>query len=75
MPARLTQEELQRVGRRLERLRRGRGCLLGRRLRLGLALGLGEQLDAAPVELLIDGFRLERVELERLQHLDQLDLP
>ena len=74
MPAGLAQEELQRVGRRLERLRRRRRRLLGRRLRLGLALRLGEQLDPAPVELLIDGLGLERIELERLEHLDQLDL-
>jgi hypothetical protein len=72
--ARLAQEELQRVGRRLERLCRRRRCLLGWRLRFGLALRLDEQLDAAPVELLIDGLRLERVELERLQQFDQLDL-
>src|SRR5699024_1120249 len=50
--------------------------LLGRRLGLGLALRLGgEQLDTAPVELLVDSLRLERIELERLEHLDQLDLP
>jgi hypothetical protein len=70
VPPRLAQEELQRVGRRLERRR-----LLGRRLGLRLVLGLDEQLDAAPVELLIDGLRLERIELEGLQQLDQLDLP
>ena len=75
VPAGLAQEELQRVGRRLERLRRRRRRLLGRRLGLGLALRLDEQLDPAPVELLIDGVGLERIELERLQHLDQLDLP
>jgi hypothetical protein len=71
----LAQEELQRVGRRLERLGRHRRRLLGLRLRLGLPLRVDEQLDAAPVELLIDGLRLERVELEGLDHLDQLDLP
>ena len=74
MPAGLAQEELQRVGRRLERLSYRRWCLLGRGLGLGFALRLDEQLDSAPVELLVDGLRLEGVELERLEHLDQLDL-
>ena len=75
MAAGLAQEELQRVGRRLERLGRGRRRLLRRRLGLGLSLRLRrEQLDAAPVELLVDGLGLERVELERLEDLDQLDL-
>jgi hypothetical protein len=40
----------------------------------GGAFSGGEQLDAPPVELLIDGLGLERIELERLQDLDQLDL-
>jgi hypothetical protein len=75
VPAGFAQEELQRVGRRLERLGRRRGSLLGRRLGLCLALRLDEQLDAAPVELLIDRLRLERIELERLENLDQLYLP
>ena len=77
MTAGLAKEELQRVSRRLERLDRRGPCLLGRRLRLrlGLPFRLGEQLDAAPVELLVDGLRLEGVELEGLEHLDQLGLP
>jgi len=75
VPAGLAQEELQRVGRRLERLGRRGWRLLGRRLRLCLALWLDEQLDPAPVELLIHGLRLERVKLEGLQQLDELGLP
>ena len=70
VPAGLAQEELQRVGRRLDRLdgRRGR-----RRRGLGLLLRLlRQQLDAAPVELDVHGFDLERVELHRLEQLDQL---
>src|SRR5690242_12669407 len=75
MAAGLAQEELQRVGRGLERLGDRRRCLLGRRLGLGLSLRLRcAQLDAAPVELLVDGLRLERIKLERFEHLDQVDL-
>ena len=44
------------------------------RLGLGLVLGLDEQLDAASVELLVDRLDLERIELERLEHLDELGL-
>lgn len=73
MASGLAQEQLERVGRRLERLRGRRWRR--RLLRLGLPLRLGEQLDAAPVELLVDRLRFERVELERLQHVHQLDLP
>ena len=40
-----------------------------------LLLGLDEQLDPSPVELLVDGFELERLELERLEDLVQVDLP
>jgi hypothetical protein len=62
------EEELQRVGRRLDRSRDGRGW--GSRF----LLRLDDQLDPAAVELLIDGFELERLELERLEDLVQLDL-
>ena len=48
---------------------------LGRRFGYGLPFWFGEQLDAAPVELLVDGLRLERVELERFEHVDELHLP
>ena len=68
MLAGLAQEELQRVGRRLDG-RRDRGW--GRRLLLRLV----DELDAAPVELDVDGVDLERVELERLEHVLQLGLP
>src|SRR4029079_16095390 len=71
----LAQKELQRVGVRLERWRDRRWCLLPRRLGLGLALRLDEQLDAAPVELLVDGLRLEGVELERAQRARQISTP
>ena len=65
----LAEEELERVGRRLDGRRRGR------RGRCGLLfLGLDEQLDAAPVELLVDGLDLQRVELERFEQLVQFDL-
>jgi len=64
----LAQEELQRVGRRLDRGRhRGRG----RRLLLDLL----DELDPAPVELDEDGVNLQRIELERLQDLLELGLP
>src|SRR5437763_1447518 len=56
----LAEEQLERIGGRLERLRgrrRRRRRLL--RLRLRLALGLDEQLDPAAVELLVDRLRLE----------------
>ncbi len=75
VPAGLTQEQLQGVCRRLERLWRRRRRLLGWRLGVGFALRRREQLDPAPVELLVDRLGLEGIELERLQPLDQLQLP
>ena len=68
VPARLAEEQLEGVRRRLDRLR-GRGwggCLL---------LRLLEQLDPPPVELAVHGVRLQRVELERLEDLLQLRRP
>ena len=70
MAAGVAQEQLQRVRGRLlhdrRRWRRGRGLLL-------LALGLRD-LDPALLELAEDGVRLERVEVQRLEHLDQLGI-
>jgi hypothetical protein len=75
VPAGLAQEELQRVGRRLpgDRDRRRR---LGCRLRLPLAVlaDVVDDLDLARLELAEDGVDLERVEVERLEHLVQIGL-
>ena len=75
MPAGLAQEELQRVGRRLERLGAGGGVFSGGGSGSASRSGSTSSSIAAPVELRVDGFDLERVELERLEQLDQLDLP
>ena len=72
MPAGLAQEELQRVGRRLDGEDRRRRRLLRLRLRLGLRrLGV-EHLDAALLELRAQGLELERVEPVRLGQLGEL---
>ena len=72
MPARLAQEELERVGRRLDRLDDGRR---GRRRR-GLAHGLLlEHVDTALLELAEERVGLERVELVELDDLRDLGLP
>src|SRR3954453_13138507 len=66
----LAQEQLQRVGRSLVgRLERGR-----RRLLL-FVLVLLDQLDSAPLELVEERIRLERVELVQLDQLGQVRLP
>jgi hypothetical protein len=68
MASDLTQEELQRVGRRLERLR-----LRNRRSRLadGLLLPLDE-LDASFLQLPLDLLDLDGVEVEELDSLLEL---
>ena len=63
----LAEEELQRVGRRLARRRRrggGAGGLLG--------LGLLDDVDAAGLELVAQRLELERLQLERLDELEQV---
>jgi hypothetical protein len=70
MAARLPQEELQRVGRRLLRDGRRRRRWRGRRL-----FGLFDHLDPALVELAVDGIGLEQSELVRLEHLRELSVP
>jgi hypothetical protein len=65
MPARLAQEELERVRRRL---RRSRDRLRGG-LRLGLVL---EHLDSARLELTEHGVHLGRVELVRVDHVREV---
>src|SRR5439155_25224830 len=68
VPARLAQEELERVRRRLYRRHDRRGW--GRRLGLPV-----EHLDPALLELAVDAVDLERIERERLQRLAELALP
>ena len=69
VPASLTQEELQRVGRRLVGgLKRGRGR------RLLFLLPLLEHLDAAALELGHEQIRLERVELVQLEDICEIDM-
>src|SRR5581483_743053 len=69
----LAEEELERVGGRLPR-ERGRGRRHRGRLDLGLLDRVHDHLDRALLELAEDGVDLERVELERLEHLVQLGL-
>jgi hypothetical protein len=65
MPADLTQEELERIGRGLEDLRgSGRRRRLARRLLDDL-----DQLDVALFDLPVDELGVSRVELEGVQHL------
>ena len=70
VPAGLAEEELQRVRRRLDGAAATAG--VGEPLLLGL---LDDELDPSAVELLVHGFELERLELERLEDLVQVDLP
>src|SRR4029077_4691254 len=65
--ARLAQEELQRVGRRLRRLRCNRGWGSGLLLEL-----LRHELDAPPVELDVHGLDFERSELHRVEQLTEI---
>src|SRR5205085_4347358 len=71
MPARLAQEELQRVrgglGRHGDRRRRWRG--------LFALLLVVDDLDAALVELAVDGLGLEHAQLQRLEHVVELRMP
>ena len=71
MAAGLAEEQLQGVGRRLDRLDWRRRLLS---LRLALGLRLGEKLYTAPVELLMDRLDLELIELELLDDLRKLGL-
>ena len=74
MAAGLAQEELQRVGGRLP----GDLQRLRRRLRLGERLAVlvdvQDHVDRAGLELAVDGVGLERIAVERLEHLVQLGL-
>src|SRR5262249_59056399 len=66
--ARLAQEELQRIGRRLVgRLERGRGRLL-----LLFLLRLLDDVDSPAVELGEERVRLERIELVEIDRLDDV---
>ena len=60
----LAQKELERVGRRLERLRAGKG---GR----GLLLPV-DDLDSALLELLVQRLDVARLQVEQLERLAQL---
>src|SRR3954453_13405647 len=66
----LAEEELQRIRRRLDRLD-GSGRWCGSLF----LLFFDDELDAAAIELLVHGVGLERVELEWLEKLVQVDLP
>ena len=70
----LAQEELQRVGGRLP----GDLQRLRRRLRLGdrlaVLVDVQDHVDRAGLELAVDGVGLERIAVERLEHLVQLRL-
>ena len=68
----VAEEQLQRVRRRLldDRLRRR-----WRRRRLLFAVLVLQNLDAALLELSVDRIRLERVEPQRLENLDEIRVP
>src|SRR5437016_14265123 len=69
MLAGLAHEDLQRIGRRLDRRSHSR-----RRWGSVHLLRLNHELDPPAVELRVDRIELERVELERIEKLDQFQL-